>query len=140
MSEPMKSLGIRLEGTEEQIEEGYQRLRQVFDISNPSRLYDQRNDPSGAVKLCYYRAYLYQSTLLDRLMAAQRDLEESQQLVGELELEIERLREKLGALPKPKPTDVVLGSPHHAAKRYPNPYYQGVLEETFRKDQEEYGG
>ena len=111
MREPMQSVGIRIEGTSEQVEECLRRLRHVLFFSRTS----WRDSDHPLVKFAYLRAYFYEpDTLLNQLEAAHRDIRHLTEALGEAELEIQRLREKLQQLPKPQPTDAVLGGRTHA--------------------------
>lgn len=105
---PLKSTKIQLEGTPQQIEEAIRRLRHVFEVSSPSRLYQSRRDPE--IFCCYLRCYTYRDsdTLLEQLAVAQSEIAALEHELGELCLENERLMQELGLLPKPRPYDAVL--------------------------------
>lgn len=110
MRQPMQSVGVRLEGTVEQIEEASRRLSHVLFFYRPASWRDTDNPQ---VKLAYLRAYFYTpDTLLNQLEAADRDIQHLTEALGEAELEIQGLKEKLQQLPKPRPYDAVLGSRH----------------------------
>lgn len=105
------STRLRIEGTEVQIHEALRRLRHVFEVHEAPKLYDSRSDLS--VKFCYLRCYTYEiDSLLDQMDAANSYISELEARNGELELEIERLKDLLNILPKPGPGDAVL-SPRH---------------------------
>lgn len=109
-----KSVGIRLEGKEVQVEECLKRLAHVIHFSRVVwRNYKQHINPQ--VKFAYLRGYFYadSDTLLSQLEAAHRDIQHLTEALGEAELEIQQLRAKLGELPQPQPGDVVLGSKHN---------------------------
>lgn len=111
------STRLRIEGTETQIHEALRRLRYVFEVHEASKLYGSRSDPE--VKFCYLRCYTYAiDSLLDQMEAAHRYIAELEAQNGELGLEIERLKDALGILPKPGPGDAVL-SPRHKPQGYP---------------------
>jgi len=103
-----KSVGVRLEGTEEQLGEALKRLKLVADVSEP-KLYESRR--SSEALLLYCRLYFHadRPSLADQYWASQRQIQEMQELLGESSFEIERLREALNLAPKPRPFDVVLG-------------------------------
>lgn len=105
---PKVGIGIRIEGTEEQIEEAIRRLNHVFEIHRAHRFYESRSDPE--IKFAYVRCYVYRDTdtLLDQLAAANDYINELQIACGERSQEIDRLKEELGLMPKPKPYDAVL--------------------------------
>lgn len=108
MRQPMKSVGIRIEGTVDQIGECLRRLSHVLFFSRPASWRDTDNP---LVKLAYLRGYFYDpDTLLNQLEAAHRDIQHLTEALGEAELELQRLKEKLQQLPKPQPYDAVLGS------------------------------
>lgn len=105
-----KSVGIRIEGTAEQIEETERRLNHVIWLSD-GKQYPSKQCPG--LTLVYYRGYFYEKdTLLDQLAAALADLQALEERVGELLQENEALKHELDLLPKPKPYDAVLGTPH----------------------------
>lgn len=106
----VRAVGIRLEGTPEQLDEAFRRLRKVFHF-NEGRRYQSRQDPQ--VQLAYCRAYTYEpATLFNRVETLEAQLQELAEKLGEVELENERLKAQLKLVPTPKPTDVVLGSKH----------------------------
>lgn len=110
MSEPMKSLGTRLEGTIRQIEEMLRRLRHVADFEEPSNR-QWRDSDHPEVKFCYLRCYFYEpDTLLDQLEAAMKDIKQLEEEIECLKQENSRLKEALDQQPKPKQYDVVLGN------------------------------
>lgn len=106
----MSSIGIkiRIEGTEKQIEEAIRRLGHVFVVHRAPQLYESRSDPR--IKFAYTRCYAYRDTdtLLDQLVAANDSLIELQIACGERSQEIDRLKEELGLIPKPRPFDAIL--------------------------------
>lgn len=105
-----KSIGVRLEGTEPQLIEGVRRLKQVFTLAVSNKLYQSQFNPD--TKAQYFRAYCYPDSdqcLLEQLEAAHRRNQELEEIIGEQELEIERLMQKLGELRSPEKFDVVLG-------------------------------
>lgn len=109
--QPMTSVGIRIEGTREQLEECLSRLRHVIFFSRTS-FYETE---CTQVKLVYTRGYLYDpDTLLNQLEAAHTDIQHLTEALGEAELEIQQLKAELGKLPKPQPTDAVLGGQSRA--------------------------
>ena len=106
------SIGIRLEGTAEQIEEMQRRMDRVIFLSD-SKEYPSKHVPG--IVLAYYRGYFYEKeTILDQLEAAIQDIQALEQRLGELLLENEALKEQLNLIPKPKPYDAVLGGKQHA--------------------------
>lgn len=109
---PLISTKIRIEGTPEQIEEALKRIKHVFVVSGVSRPFKIDRDPE--TRLVYLRCYTYRNsdTLLEQLQAAQSDIKDLETKNGELELEVERLQQQLGILPRPRPHDAVL-SPRH---------------------------
>jgi hypothetical protein len=114
MTTEPKSIGIRVEGTAEQLQEAYRRLRHVIEVSTPKEYNSQKN-PN--VKLNYYRGYFYEKdTLLDQLEAAMSDLRRLEEQLRHLEQENAELKRQLGLVPQPRPYDVVLGTPHQSFK------------------------
>ena len=106
--------GIRIEGSEADIQEILKRLEYVLPISKvATKLYPSRTDPN--IKFCYLRVYIYnegRDDLHSRFLAAQRDIQEYQMEKVELLANISELESQLGILPQPKPYDVVLGDRH----------------------------
>jgi hypothetical protein len=106
-----KSVGIRIEGSIDQLKETYRRLRHVIELSG-GKEYPSKENPN--TKLVYYRGYFYEKdTLLDQLEAAIADLRLLEQEIAELKQEKAELKRQLGLIPQPRPYDVVLGTKHH---------------------------
>lgn len=102
-------VGIRIEGTEQEIKEVLRRFNHIFDTvtSSSERFYDSRR---ATEKLYYCRTYWFsKASLLDQLEAVQITVRDLEAQNGELLLEIERLREQLRIMPQPQPHDAVLG-------------------------------
>lgn len=105
-----KAVGLRLEGTLEQVEEALRRIgpvmtlqyRKIYPHLEPDLVY------------AYTRAYFKdkEMSIFDALEAAQRDIQHLEEELREADRQIERLKKELGILPEPRPGDVVLGSVH----------------------------
>lgn len=105
-----KSIGIRLEGTPEQIDEALRRLKYIFCFYEPKFFDSQKFE---GVKLVYLRAYVYERvTLPDLLHSAESQISQLEYDNYQLHQRVDELLDELGRLPKPQPTDAVLGSPH----------------------------
>lgn len=99
--------GLRIECTPEEIEEIYSRLGHLFHTNNLSKPYESKN---VFLKQYYLRIYTYErDTLLDQLLAAQKDIEHLTLENDRLLQTIRELRRRLNEEPQSQPWDAVLG-------------------------------
>lgn len=103
--------GIRIEGSEADIQEVLKRFEYILPISRVApKLYPSRQDPN--IKFCYLRLYINDRDKYDlhsRFLSMQDDIQKYQTEQVELLAKIRELERQLGVLPHPKPYDAVLG-------------------------------
>lgn len=107
----MKRLWIGIQGSPERVEDFVKRLGYICQITKRRPTKD-KGEGQISVSVTCYTSYgdAEPSNLVDIVAAQDNQIQELQTTVGQLELEVQRLKQELAILPKPRPYDVVLGS------------------------------
>lgn len=114
MSEPIKRLWVGIQGSPEYVADFINRIAYIAHIAQRNYPKDKGNGEISVSLTCYTshdRHLINPTNLADMLKAADIEIQELSAALGEAELEIQRLRQELDQLPKPRPYDVVLGNP-----------------------------